>query len=348
MALLSLTPPPPFLQTPGEPTITFDAWVRSFNTYLTALSDKELADKRKRALLVHCIGVEAQRIFFTLATGTTYDEACRALKSFFVPKVNVVSERNKFRLRRQNVESFSVLVPRDPISVWAGSSVTLPYWVIPAHIAESLRLENVSVEDEGECQCHACSDYDRAGVFLNVTGMSPIWFLVVLILLPAAAAAAAAADESFSGLDPRDPISVRTGSSVTLPCWVLPPHNAESMQVHWFQRTPSYQISVLLYRERQVQGSFQAPQFSGRAFLQPGGLKRGDVSLRLENVSVADGGKFQCYVSSDRHYNLTEVFLNVTVTLPSTSSSSPGDNQSRQKCTVLFVLVVSLLLAIFI
>ncbi|XP_061103090.1 uncharacterized protein LOC133131697 isoform X2 [Conger conger] len=103
MALLSLTPPPPFLQTPGEPTITFDAWVRSFNTYLTALSDKELADKRKRALLVHCIGVEAQRIFFTLATGTTYDKACKALKSFFVPKVNVVSERNKFRLRRQNV-----------------------------------------------------------------------------------------------------------------------------------------------------------------------------------------------------------------------------------------------------
>ncbi|KAJ8269710.1 hypothetical protein COCON_G00123170 [Conger conger] len=117
-----------------------------------------------------------------------------------------------------------------------------------------------------------------------------IRFLVALILL-LSAAAAAAADESFSVLVPRDPISVRTGSSVTLPCWVIPARNAESMQVHWFQRTPSDQISVLHYQEGQVQ-SFQAPQFSGRAFLRSGGLKTGDVSLRLENVSVEDGGSF--------------------------------------------------------
>lgn len=103
MALLGLTQPPPFLQTPGEPAVGFEAWEKIFETYLIALSDKELADKRKRALLIHCIGVEAQRIFYTLESGTTYAEAVKALKAFFVPKVNIVAERNKFRLRSQNV-----------------------------------------------------------------------------------------------------------------------------------------------------------------------------------------------------------------------------------------------------
>ena len=78
MALLSLTQPLPFLQSPGEPTISFDTWLRSFETYLTALSEKELADKRKCTLLIHCIGVEAQRIFYSLETGTSYGEATKA------------------------------------------------------------------------------------------------------------------------------------------------------------------------------------------------------------------------------------------------------------------------------
>lgn len=104
MAHLGLTPPPPFLQTPGDPVMSFEAWERMFETYLLALSENELPDKRKRALLIHCIGVEAQRIFYTLdSTGTTYAAAKKALTTFFSPKVNIVAERNKFRQRSQNV-----------------------------------------------------------------------------------------------------------------------------------------------------------------------------------------------------------------------------------------------------
>lgn len=36
--------------------------------------------------------------FYTLpAFGDSYDDALKALKHFFVPKLNVVTERNKFR-----------------------------------------------------------------------------------------------------------------------------------------------------------------------------------------------------------------------------------------------------------
>lgn len=57
---------------------------------------------RKRATLLHCLGAEGQRIFYSLPdTGTTFDEAVKALKDHFIPKVNVVVERYTFRKRSQ-------------------------------------------------------------------------------------------------------------------------------------------------------------------------------------------------------------------------------------------------------
>ncbi len=63
MALLALSPPPVFLNTSGEPTIRFNAWIRMFDNYVTALSEEDIAEKRKHALLIHCLGTEGQRIF---------------------------------------------------------------------------------------------------------------------------------------------------------------------------------------------------------------------------------------------------------------------------------------------
>ncbi len=102
MALLALSPPPAFLNTPGEPTIPFNAWIRMFDNYVTALSEEDIAEKIKRALLIHCLGTEGQRIFYTLTVANDgYETALTALRAFFVQKVNVVAERNKFRQRAQ-------------------------------------------------------------------------------------------------------------------------------------------------------------------------------------------------------------------------------------------------------
>uniref|UniRef100_A0A3B3T9U7 Gypsy retrotransposon integrase-like protein 1 n=1 Tax=Paramormyrops kingsleyae TaxID=1676925 RepID=A0A3B3T9U7_9TELE len=102
MALLGLSPPPAFLQTPGEPAVPFDSWIRMFDNYLLALSDTEVVEKRRRAMLIHCLGTEGQRIFYTLPVADdSYLTALTALRTFFVPKLNVVAERNKFRQRAQ-------------------------------------------------------------------------------------------------------------------------------------------------------------------------------------------------------------------------------------------------------
>lgn len=100
--MLALSPPPAFLDTPGEPTIPFNSWIRMFDNYVTALSAEDIPEKRKRALLIHCLGTEGQRIFYTLTVADDkYETALTALRAFFVQKVNVVAERNKFRQRAQ-------------------------------------------------------------------------------------------------------------------------------------------------------------------------------------------------------------------------------------------------------
>lgn len=104
MALLALSPPPAFLETPGEPTIPFNSWIRMFDNYVIALSADDIPEKRKRALLIHCLGTEGQRIFYTLTVADdNYETALTALRAFFVQKVNVVAERNKFCQRAQRL-----------------------------------------------------------------------------------------------------------------------------------------------------------------------------------------------------------------------------------------------------
>ncbi len=78
----------------------FDMWLRIFDNYLLVINAVGTAwpDAWKRATLLHCLGVEGQRIFYALPdTGETYDTAVAALKKQFMPKINVVVERHTFR-----------------------------------------------------------------------------------------------------------------------------------------------------------------------------------------------------------------------------------------------------------
>jgi len=62
-------------------------------------------EERKRAVLLHALGTEGQRLFYTLPdTGNTYTTAVTALKRYFIPAVNVVAERHKFRQRTQRAD----------------------------------------------------------------------------------------------------------------------------------------------------------------------------------------------------------------------------------------------------
>lgn len=103
--------------------------------------------------------------------------------------------------------------------------------------------------------------------------------------------------------------TVLLGDSVILPCWLSPATDAEKMEVRWFRT--DYNNPVLLYPDNKD----QMEQYQNRTALTPrepsGGLKQGDVSIRIEHVTLKDAGKYVCYVSGSEHYDSDSVFLKV-------------------------------------
>ena len=121
--MAGLQPPPSFLPTPGSPAIPWKQWKALFENFLLASGASKFNDDRRRAMLLHCLGPEGQRVFHTLpatseeAAGTSasaddtpaasvppcsYAETLKRLDSHFTPAVNVVAERYRFRQRGQH------------------------------------------------------------------------------------------------------------------------------------------------------------------------------------------------------------------------------------------------------
>ncbi|XP_048039406.1 butyrophilin subfamily 1 member A1-like [Megalobrama amblycephala] len=120
---------------------------------------------------------------------------------------------------------------------------------------------------------------------------------------------------SFTVVVPRDQTVAHVGFTVTLPCWITPPENAEALEIRWY-RHDQFANPVLFYQHGKIQ-DLQEESYRNRTSLtrcsgQSGGLKDGDVSLRLEKLTVQDEGLFHCYVSGESTYGSQEMVLKVT------------------------------------
>lgn len=107
MASVSAPFPSPFLPCPGEPAIPLVTWLKMFQNYMLVINatGDSWPEARKRALLLHCLGTEGQRLFYTLPnTGDNLADAIKALEEHFTPKRNVVVERHAFRKRVQRTD----------------------------------------------------------------------------------------------------------------------------------------------------------------------------------------------------------------------------------------------------
>ncbi|XP_032398123.1 zinc finger protein 665 [Etheostoma spectabile] len=100
--LIIMSPPPPYLPVPGEPTMVWHKWLKAFEHYVEALGENELVDSTKCMLLQNCLGVEGQRIFTTLIQSkTTYAAAIPALTDYFNSDPTSQMYRLKFHQRAQ-------------------------------------------------------------------------------------------------------------------------------------------------------------------------------------------------------------------------------------------------------
>ena len=66
MDAFSASGPPPFLPTPGDPAIPWVQWQPLFQNFLLAVGGEDFSEARQRALLLHCLGTEGQRVYNSL------------------------------------------------------------------------------------------------------------------------------------------------------------------------------------------------------------------------------------------------------------------------------------------
>ncbi|XP_076125370.1 butyrophilin subfamily 1 member A1-like [Alosa pseudoharengus] len=138
--------------------------------------------------------------------------------------------------------------------------------------------------------------------------------------------------ELFSLTGSEGPVSAPAGSSVTLPCGVSPSSSAVPMQVRWY-RPNAFRTPVLLYDNRRVQVEPADPRYQGRVS-QVGELEKGNVSLRLENLTLEDRGEYVCYAKSTKWYSDISIRLIVRVhgNIPVVSSTDGEGGQVNVTC----------------
>ncbi|XP_039598967.1 NACHT, LRR and PYD domains-containing protein 12-like isoform X2 [Polypterus senegalus] len=139
--------------------------------------------------------------------------------------------------------------------------------------------------------------------------------------------------QKFDVIGPSTDIFALLGEDVTLPATLSPPLNVQGFEVRWV-RNDFYSV-ILLYQNFQIRNEYQMQTYKGRTALFPEELVSGNVSLRLQDVRISDGGLYRCLVASGLWNDEAHITLNVEVvgTQPSISISTAEDQQTRLECS---------------
>ncbi|KAK2863427.1 hypothetical protein Q5P01_002960 [Channa striata] len=90
-------------------------------------------------------------------------------------------------------------------------------------------------------------------------------------------------------------IRVKAGENVPLQCHG--PKDATITLLEWIRSDLLSEGYVFFYRDEHLYENYQHPSFVDRVELRNPGLKDGDVSVIVKNVTNSDTGRYLCYVS---------------------------------------------------
>ncbi|RVE60848.1 hypothetical protein OJAV_G00184640 [Oryzias javanicus] len=134
-------------------------------------------------------------------------------------------------------------------------------------------------------------------------------------------------------------ISAAPGDDVILPCRLDSEKDLQYHMVEWTKLekesdpadTDGHKDVVYLYRSRTTKTKFMNPSFIPRVSLNPDGLKRGDVTLKIRKVTLQDEGTYRCFIPGLNHRETVHLVVDPNgVTAPTMETSpDPGGEQTN-------------------
>ncbi|ELV12191.1 Butyrophilin subfamily 1 member A1 [Tupaia chinensis] len=135
------------------------------------------------------------------------------------------------------------------------------------------------------------------------------WLLLLPSLLLLVQLPPGGATDEFAVIGPLDPVVAVLGADATLPCSLIPPMSAVTMELLWY-RTEFSEV-VLSFRDQQEQEEEQMAQYAGRTSLVRDFLAQGEAAVRIHNVRVSDDGLYTCFFSKGGFYEEANLELQV-------------------------------------
>uniref|UniRef100_A0A3P9MP93 Ig-like domain-containing protein n=1 Tax=Oryzias latipes TaxID=8090 RepID=A0A3P9MP93_ORYLA len=95
-----------------------------------------------------------------------------------------------------------------------------------------------------------------------------------------------------------EPIIAAPGDDVILPCHLDSQEDLRGFTIEWtkLEIKPDPYSFVCYYQFRRIVTEVMIESFIPRVSLDQDGLKRGDVTLKIRNVSLQDEGKYSCFI----------------------------------------------------
>ncbi|XP_059826994.1 butyrophilin subfamily 3 member A3-like isoform X1 [Hypanus sabinus] len=113
----------------------------------------------------------------------------------------------------------------------------------------------------------------------------------------------------FQVIGPERPVIAIVGEDVRMDCKVVPTESSSNMALQWLKT--DLHSAVHEFRNERDAIANQDPAYRGRTELFKDQIDKGNVSLRIKNIRVADEGTYICSVDNGIDFEETSIVLQV-------------------------------------
>ncbi|XP_072920688.1 butyrophilin subfamily 1 member A1-like isoform X3 [Hemitrygon akajei] len=138
----------------------------------------------------------------------------------------------------------------------------------------------------------------------HLTNMEQIYLAVCLLPV-----VLYSAHGKFQVIGPERPVIAIVGEDVRMDCKVVPTESSHSMALQWLKT--DLHSAVHEFRDGRDATANQDPAYRGRTELFKDQIDKGNVSLRIKNIRVADEGTYICSVDNGIDFEETSIVLQV-------------------------------------